>query len=419
MGARTRRWLVLAAVNLGLGWGSPAAAQTQVPDAPPAERAAAPATEHAPAPATEPPGTVLLDDSAQKGTADNAPTRAEPADDDASALSEFNEELGPHGAWVDDPTYGTVWVPHSSSVGPGFAPYVTGGHWALDDAGQWIWVSHYPFGWVVFHYGRWVWTDGFGWAWIPGRRYAPSWVVWRVPAGPYAYVGWAPAPPLFVWRGGVAVPFGYSPVLAYVFVPSAYVFSPHVHHHVIVHRHLMRRVARSTRPYRVARPVPAGPSMATARVPQGSVPRERTAADPRAASRAARAIDPTTGRPAPLQRQPARGLSPSAPGGPSARGAAAPVPVTRGVWRRTRAVPQVTRAPVPASRASAPTPAASSTVVRRSAAPTSSRSVVRQPARRAASPPRAPARINVQRSRSVPPPSGGARVVPRSVRPRR
>src|SRR5262249_39052513 len=96
-----------------------------------------------------------------------------------AALDDFRDTLSPYGDWVDDSTYGNVWVPSSAYVGADFAPYVTSGHWGLTDEGSWIWVSDYSWGWAPFHYGRWVWIGGRGWAWIPGSVYAPAWVVWR------------------------------------------------------------------------------------------------------------------------------------------------------------------------------------------------------------------------------------------------
>src|SRR5439155_27197383 len=80
------------------------------------------------------------------------------SDTDPSALSDFREPLAPYGAWVEDPSYGTVWVPDQAVVGADFAPYQTAGHWALDDNEEWIWVSDYDWGYVPFHYGRWVWV---------------------------------------------------------------------------------------------------------------------------------------------------------------------------------------------------------------------------------------------------------------------
>ena len=136
-------------------------------------------------------------------------------DNDPSALNDFRAPLDPYGTWVDDPTYGTVWVPSASAVGPDFQPYVSAGHWAYDD--DYVWVSDYPWGWAPFHYGRWIFIEGRGWSWIPGREYRGAWVTWSVDDG-YSYLGWAPMGPAFVWFGGVAVGWhGYwGPRWAYV-----------------------------------------------------------------------------------------------------------------------------------------------------------------------------------------------------------
>jgi hypothetical protein len=125
------------------------------------------------------------------------------ADTDPSALTDFHATLDPHGTWMEDPTYGTVWVPNPAEVGPDFSPYRTAGHWTYDDD-DYVWYSDYEWGWAPFHYGRWMWGAP-GWVWIPGRVYAPAWVSWRMGAPGYAYVGWAPMAPGFYWRGGVAV----------------------------------------------------------------------------------------------------------------------------------------------------------------------------------------------------------------------
>src|SRR5215472_8149386 len=55
------------------------------------------------------------------------------ADTDPSALQDFHPALDPYGTWVDDPTYGTVWVPNRDVVGDDFEAYVTAGHWVYDD----------------------------------------------------------------------------------------------------------------------------------------------------------------------------------------------------------------------------------------------------------------------------------------------
>jgi hypothetical protein len=196
-------------------------------------------------------------------------------------MTAWNAYVDPYGSWVDDPRYGRVWIPSPNVVGADFAPYSTGGHWALDENNDWVWVSDYPFGWVTFHYGRWVWIAGRGWAWIPGMRYAPAWVVWRTPVGSYDYVGWAPYPPSYVWFGvGVgfgaywgAYPYYYAPVYPWVFCPSAYVYSPHVHAY-IVHDHAeVAYAARNTRAYNVSPPHPVGaPGSAAAGVPRSPMP---------------------------------------------------------------------------------------------------------------------------------------------------
>jgi hypothetical protein len=249
------------------------------PNRPPAQaRDSAAAPDGAPAPLAPSP---LLDEG--------SPPAEEVSDQSPEALTKFSPYLDPYGTWVDDPSYGRVWVPNQRVVGPNFQPYVSNGRWALDEQGEWIWVSDYSFGWVVFHYGRWVWIPARGWAWIPGLRYAPAWVVWRVPTGSYAYVGWAPAPPTFVWFGGVAVVYGYDPYYPWVFCPSHYLFHHHVHYYVVRDHYWVGYAARNTRPYVpasprprngnptvISQPRPRSPSFSAARVPPQAVPRERT-----------------------------------------------------------------------------------------------------------------------------------------------
>jgi hypothetical protein len=153
------------------------------------------------------------------------------ADNDPSALTDFRQPLEPYGSWSNDPTYGTVWSPAPSEVGPDFTPYVSGGHWAYDN--DYVWESDYAWGWAPFHYGRWVFIDGRGWAWIPGREYRGAWVTWEVDDG-FGYLGWAPLGPSFVWFGGVPVGYGgyWGPRWAYV--PRGEVFAPRVRASVVV-----------------------------------------------------------------------------------------------------------------------------------------------------------------------------------------
>jgi hypothetical protein len=223
-------------------------------------------------------------------------------DRDPRALTAWNQELAPYGAWVDDPSYGRVWVPSPQVVGAGFSPYVTGGRWALDENNDWIWASDYPFGKVVFHYGRWVWIEGRGWAWVPGLEYAPAWVTWRVPVDSYAYVGWAPIPPSYLWFGGISVWWGYPYYYPWVFCPSAYVFYPHVHHYVVHDHDGQAHAAHHTRPYDTPRGYvkqpPRGPAPSAAQIPAASVPRERVSSREIAAAPA-----PSLGVPGPGARR--------------------------------------------------------------------------------------------------------------------
>lgn len=187
---------------------------------------------------------------------------------DPSALTEFRATLDPYGAWVEDETYGTVWVPAAHVVGPDFTPYVTAGHWTYEDG--YVWASDYSWGWAPFHYGRWVYVGGRGWAWIPGRVYSGAWVVWRTGPVGFGYVGWGPAPPLWVWRGGYAYGFGGGYRTPYYFCENRYVFHPQVSGRV-VRGPLAGDIGRRTEPYIPAQPrigdrvaanpgvIPAGP----------------------------------------------------------------------------------------------------------------------------------------------------------------
>lgn len=291
----SRRLLTVAGVLtalLGSLWPSEGAAQPAdsgwfepAPAGAPARPAPLPAVEREPIPESP----LLADDDA---SADS-----DVEDRDPRALTAWNAQLDPYGSWSDDPKYGRVWQPHGSVVGSDFAPYVSSGRWALDENEDWVWVSDYPFGGVVFHYGRWVWISGRGWAWVPGLRYAPAWVSWRVPTSSYAYVGWAPLPPSYVWFGGSAVVYGYSPLYPWVFCPSDYLFAYHVHRHVLHDHGRVAWAARYTRPYRPAAPrggytraAPRAPSVRAARVPERAVPRERVS------SRVVAARNPVTPR---------------------------------------------------------------------------------------------------------------------------
>ncbi|HEY3816599.1 MAG TPA: DUF6600 domain-containing protein [Polyangiaceae bacterium] len=172
--------------------------------------------------------------AAAAGTVDangNVVAGVAPTDDyqdtDPSALTDFHQALDSHGTWVDDPTYGTVWVPAAAEVGPTYTPYSTAGHWAYDANDDYVWVSDYDWGWAPYHYGRWVEIEGRGWSWIPGRVYRGAWVTWGADGG-YGTVGWAPMPPEFVWRGGVAVSYTYSGPARWSYVGRGDVFATNV-----------------------------------------------------------------------------------------------------------------------------------------------------------------------------------------------
>ena len=229
-------------------------------------------------------------------SASQLPPADEYEDTDPSALEVFRSDLDPYGRWIDDSKYGRVWVPDPGYVGSDFAPYVSNGHWAMDADNNWVWMSDYPFGWVTFHYGRWVWIDSVGWSWVPGRRYAPAWVVWRVPTDDYAYVGWAPAPPTYAWFGMDPYWLGYYPLLPFVFCPSYYLFYPHFGAYLVRDRYFAGTLVRHSVWYSTA-PVYgrgyASPTIASARVPAGAVPSQRVSADPRAVSMARPSANPS------------------------------------------------------------------------------------------------------------------------------
>lgn len=155
------------------------------------------------------------------------------ADTDPSALTEFKPVLDGHGTWVDDPAYGTVWVPSAAEVGTDFVPYSTAGRWTYDDSTSWVWVSDYSWGWAPFHYGRWVNVSRHGWAWIPGRTYSGAWVTWRVGSPGYSYLGWSPAAPSWYWRNGYALGWHHPWTPYYSYCHYDHVYSPNVGTRVI------------------------------------------------------------------------------------------------------------------------------------------------------------------------------------------
>jgi hypothetical protein len=278
-----KRRVLIAALPCAVGWvlspSSPAHADPPIPDPPPA----APAYDSW---GIDPTGEAPPAQDVQVAVAADAY-----ADTDPSALSDFRATLDPHGTWVQDPTYGTVWVPSPEEVGADFTPYVSAGRWAYD--GDYVWISDYVWGWVAFHYGRWERIREMGWAWIPGRAYAGAWVSWRLGSDEFAFVGWAALPPAWAWRDGFPVATGLGPWQAFVYCPQGEVFAPAIGTRVVSGAPAAA-IAPHTRTY-----VPANPIVDGATVPPTGAPSKAAAWHP-------------TARPAPHGPPPALlGIDPS------------------------------------------------------------------------------------------------------------
>lgn len=85
------------------------------------------------------------------------------------------EDLNAYGSWVNDGSYGQVWVPRSTPAG--WAPYRTG-HWSYVKPWGWTWIDEQPWGFAPYHYGRWA-NSNNRWVWVPPQReqrpvYAPA-----------------------------------------------------------------------------------------------------------------------------------------------------------------------------------------------------------------------------------------------------
>ncbi len=219
------------------------------------------------------------DDEGNAGWADVEEADWDSDDANPRALTEFAPLLDPYGEWHNDTRYGLVWVPSRAIVGDDFAPYWSHGHWSLDTTGNWVWVSDFAFGPVVFHYGRWVWIPGVGWSWVPGYRYSPAWVVWRVPGAGVTYLGWAPMPPSYIWVDGVAVGVGFGVTTVWGFCPTRYVFARHPYRYRLRDRHRMGYLARHTHRYPHAGHR-NGPTPRQAGVPKSQAPKYRVPAQP-------------------------------------------------------------------------------------------------------------------------------------------
>ena len=114
------------------------------------------------------------------------------------------EDLDAYGTWIQEPTYGALWVP--TRVERDWVPYRYG-RWTHVRPWGWTWVDDQPWGYAPFHYGRWVYVRE-RWAWYPGPRterpmWAPALVAWvggsnwnvSVRTGDRPVVGWYPLAP--------------------------------------------------------------------------------------------------------------------------------------------------------------------------------------------------------------------------------
>jgi hypothetical protein len=143
-----------------------------------------------------------------------------------STYQQFYDDLSPYGQWLNDPSYGYVWMPN---VGPDFRPYYTNGYWAMSEYGN-TWVSNYQWGWAAFHYGRWTFDNYYGWLWIPGSEWAPAWVTWRSNSN---YYGWAPMGP----NVGINISLNLIPINWWVFLQPTYLYHNNFNNYCMDWRH--------------------------------------------------------------------------------------------------------------------------------------------------------------------------------------
>jgi len=111
------------------------------------------------------------------------------------ARADFDAPLATYGTWASVGSFGRCW--HPARIAADWRPYCEG-EWVWTDAG-WYWDSDEPWAWACYHYGTWVDDPTFGWIWVPDVEWAPAWVDWRFGGG---FIGWAPCAP----RGVVIAP---------------------------------------------------------------------------------------------------------------------------------------------------------------------------------------------------------------------
>jgi len=150
-----------------------------------------------------------------------------PPEDTVVDAAFFEDNLAPHGVWLDSQEFGTVWQPYAAQSNPEWRPYLFG-EWSFTDQG-WTWLSQEPFGWIVYHFGRWTQHQQMGWVWVADTHWGPAWVSWRENE---EFVGWAPLPPETLqytseFEVGEWTPDVFIPVESYVFVPVAtFIYNP-------------------------------------------------------------------------------------------------------------------------------------------------------------------------------------------------
>lgn len=114
-------------------------------------------------------------------------------------LVAYEEELSAAGEWIPTREYGTVWRP-AVVVSSDWVPYREG-RW-IWRGGEYVWVSHEPWGWAPYHYGRWTIVAGYGWCWVPPSRgdvyWGPGYVGWITTP---SHVGWVPLAPGDIYYG--------------------------------------------------------------------------------------------------------------------------------------------------------------------------------------------------------------------------
>jgi hypothetical protein len=117
-------------------------------------------------------------------------------------------QLDTFGRWLDDPAYGTVWLP--AGMPADWVPYRYG-RWQWIKPWGWTWIDDAPWGFAPFHYGRWA-LVGSRWAWVPGALgtrpvYAPALVAFvagnaagALPVGAGTEIAWYPLAPGEAWQ---------------------------------------------------------------------------------------------------------------------------------------------------------------------------------------------------------------------------